>query len=92
MAQQAWSRGETATAAGRWREALDLWRGRPLADVRGGPRLAAAVGAAAGAAAAGRGGVIDAQLRLGDHADLAGELRGLVAAEPLHEPLWARLG
>jgi len=86
--------GRTAARAGSWKraaaqlgEALGLWRGVPLADVPSAalhrsevPRLAELRLEAAEARA-------EAELQLGRHAGIVGELAGLVAAEPLRERL-----
>jgi DNA-binding SARP family transcriptional activator/tetratricopeptide (TPR) repeat protein len=80
-----------AVAADRLREALDLWRGPALSDVPS-PSLHFAAGrwlAELRINALER--RIDADLRLGRHADLLGELAGLVADSPLHEPFRAQL-
>jgi DNA-binding SARP family transcriptional activator/tetratricopeptide (TPR) repeat protein len=80
-----------AVAAERLREALDLWRGPALSDVPS-PSLHAVAGrwlAELRINALER--RIDADLRLGRHADLLGELAGLVADSPLHEPFRAQL-
>jgi DNA-binding SARP family transcriptional activator len=80
-----------AVAADRLREALDLWRGPALSDVPS-PSLHAVAGrwlAELRINALER--RIDADLRLGRHADLLGELAGLVADSPLHEPFRAQL-
>jgi DNA-binding SARP family transcriptional activator/tetratricopeptide (TPR) repeat protein len=84
------SRDGLQRAAGLLTEALTLWRGAPLADVSG---EACAVEAAR---LAERRLVLlerlaDVDLRLGRFADLTGELRTHVRAEPLREPLWSRL-
>ena len=87
-----------AARAGTWeqaaasaRSALSLWRGEPLADVesellvrREVPRLAEMWLQAQETR-------LDADLRLGRHADLVPELRHLVAAHPLREQLHALL-
>ncbi|WP_113704428.1 ATP-binding protein, partial [Nonomuraea lactucae] len=70
------------------REALELWRGAPLADAP-----------YAGAAAAGLEEMrltatedrVQADLDLGRHRELVAELRRLTAAHPLRERLWAQL-
>lgn len=80
-----------AVAAQRLREALDLWRGPALSDVPS-PSLHAVAGrwlAELRINALER--RIDADLRLGRHAELLGELAGLVADSPLHEPFRAQL-
>jgi DNA-binding SARP family transcriptional activator/tetratricopeptide (TPR) repeat protein len=88
----------TAAVAGSWesaaakaRAALLLWRGEPLADVpsahlasREVPRLAEMRQQATEVA-------IEADLHLGRHAAVIGELRRLVASDPLRERLPALL-
>jgi transcriptional activator len=78
-------------ASGVLAEGLRLWRGRPLAGVpsdilteRGVPRLSELRTQATGTR-------IEADLRLGRHADVILELRQLVAVEPLRERLHALL-
>jgi DNA-binding SARP family transcriptional activator len=77
--------GAWESAARQARAALGLWRGEPLADsgsdvlvAREVPRLTEMRLQALELA-------IDADLHLGRHAELVGELRGLVAAHPLRE-------
>ena len=84
-AQQALSHGEPAQAATRLREALGLWRGSALCDVDSdalrwveAPRLEELRLAALEAR-------VDAELQLGLHARLVGEVQALVAAHPLRE-------
>jgi DNA-binding SARP family transcriptional activator/Flp pilus assembly protein TadD len=79
--------GQWAAAAGQARQALELWRGEPLADVesdllavREKPRLAELRLQAAETWA-------DASLRLGRHAEVMAELERLTAAHPLRERL-----
>jgi len=90
-ARQAARDGSWETAAARARAALALWRGEPLADVesdllalRDVPRLADLRLQALETG-------IDADLHLGRHAEVTGELRRLVAAHPLREHLHALL-
>jgi DNA-binding SARP family transcriptional activator/tetratricopeptide (TPR) repeat protein len=92
------AQGQAAAAAGRWeqaagllRDALELWRGEPLADVpsallrsREVPRLEDQRLQALALR-------IDADLRLGRHRELVPELRQLVAAHPLRENFHAQL-
>jgi DNA-binding SARP family transcriptional activator len=80
-----------AEAAGRAAAALALWRGEPLADAdsdvlaaREGPRLAELRLQAAETR-------IDADLHLGRHGQVIGELRQLAGAQPLRERLHALL-
>jgi DNA-binding SARP family transcriptional activator/pimeloyl-ACP methyl ester carboxylesterase len=82
--------GDAATAAARLREALALWRGIPLAE------FAEPFAATEAAHLEERGRVcledrIDAELALGRHGDLAGELEALVSRQPLRERLRGQL-
>jgi DNA-binding SARP family transcriptional activator/Flp pilus assembly protein TadD len=84
--ERAWDR-----AAAQLRAALSLWRGEPLADVpsqllalREVPRLTEMRLQAVEAR-------IDADLHLGDHGAVLGELRQLAAVHPLRERLHALL-
>ncbi|HEY1620976.1 MAG TPA: BTAD domain-containing putative transcriptional regulator [Streptosporangiaceae bacterium] len=83
--------GDWVTAAGELRRALALFRGDPLADVASAllirdevPRLAELRMRALESR-------IEADLRLGRHDDLTGELRGLAAAHPMRERFHAQL-
>jgi predicted ATPase/DNA-binding SARP family transcriptional activator len=89
--QAALSGGEAAVAADRFRQALGLWRGRALADVcvvEPLAREAARLEELRLAAVEGR---IEADIALGLHAEVTGELEGLVAEYPLRERLWRLL-
>jgi DNA-binding SARP family transcriptional activator len=83
--------GNAAAAAGLLRVALKLWRGPPLAD------LAAAGLAWARCAELGEERLaavetrVEADLALGRHRELIGELEALVRAEPLRERLCGQL-
>lgn len=77
--------GDWESASALLHEALSLWRGEPLADVpsellamREGQRLSEMRMNAIEAR-------LDADLHLGRHADVIGELRQLIAAHPLRE-------
>ncbi len=90
-ARQAGRDGSWETAAARARAALALWRGEPLADVesellvlRDAPRLAELRLQALEIG-------VEADVRLGRHAEATGELRRLVMAHPLREHLHALL-
>ena len=83
--------GDSGRAAQRLREALALWRGPALAGVDSDalqqtevPRLEELRLGALEAR-------VDAELRLGRHAELVGELRALVAEHPLRERFWEQL-
>jgi predicted ATPase/DNA-binding SARP family transcriptional activator len=83
--------GDAAAAASRFREALALWHGRALADV-GDVELLALEGARLEelrlATVEGR---VEADIELGRHAEVVGELERLVAEYPLRERLWRLL-
>jgi len=90
-AMQAASGGAWVRAADRWRAAEKLWRGEPLADVPSEvlratevPRLAEMHLHAAESR-------IEADLRLGRHADVIADLRQLAATHPLRERVHAML-
>lgn len=89
-ARQAARRGGWEESAARLREALALWRGEPLADVpsdlllRKVPRLAE-LGLQALESR------IDADLHLGRHGEIIGELRELALTYPFRERLHAML-
>ncbi len=84
------ARSEMAAAADVLRAALTLWRGPALADFDEPFARAAAVRLDEDRQLALEGRVT-ADLALGRHAELIGELEELCAAEPLREPLWAQL-
>ncbi len=88
--QRAFDRGEDESAAKLFREALDLWRGPALVDVRTGPLLEIETMCLEES----RLGVlerrIDVELRLRHHGDLLRELTELTARHPLHEGLHAQ--
>ncbi len=85
------SRGEAAAAAGRFREALGLWRGRALADVGEVEPLAREAARLEELRLAAVEGRIEADIELGLHAEVTGELEGLVGEYPLRERLWRLL-
>ena len=87
----AFAAGEASPASELLREALDLWRGEPLADLDSvefvqieRPRLEELRLSAVGER-------VDADLALGRHAELVPELHALVAGHPLRERLRAQL-
>ena len=81
---------DPAGAATSLREALDLWRGEPLADVQ----LCTSLEAASARLDEARLGAIedriDADLACGCHHAVAAELEGLVVSHPLRERLWVQ--
>jgi DNA-binding SARP family transcriptional activator len=73
------------------REALGLWRGEPLAEFRREPFAAQAAARLEELRLHALVRRVDAELELGLHEQLAGELRALVDEAPLREQLRARL-
>ncbi|MEV4111988.1 BTAD domain-containing putative transcriptional regulator [Nonomuraea sp. NPDC049695] len=86
--RQALAAGDPGRAATLLREALDLWRGAPLADAPHAEAAAAALEELRLAATEDR---VQADLDLGRHRELVAELRQLTAAHPLRERLSAQL-
>ena len=84
-------RGEPAAAAGFFREALGLWRGRALADVDEAEPLAREAARLEELRLVAVEGRLEADIELGLHAEMIGELEGLVASYPLRERLWRLL-
>ncbi|MFB8350701.1 BTAD domain-containing putative transcriptional regulator [Streptomyces niveus] len=70
-------------------EALRLWRGEAFADFAGEPFAIAEIGRLEEARLTALEEQAETRLALGEHAELAGELGGLVAAHPLRERLRA---
>ena len=89
--QAALSRGEAAAAGNRFREALGLWRGRALADVCEVEPLAREAARLEELRLVAVEGRIEADIELGLHAEVTGELEGLVREDPLRERLWRLL-
>ncbi|MFE5298478.1 BTAD domain-containing putative transcriptional regulator [Streptomyces sp. NPDC056632] len=86
----AFEEGDSAGASRLLREALALWRGPVLVDVRAGSALrihAAALEESRLLATERR---VDAELRLGLHAELLAELVELTERHPAHERLYAQ--
>jgi predicted ATPase/DNA-binding SARP family transcriptional activator len=90
-ARDAAAAGDPAHARSLFVEALRLWRGDALVDLAGvesmRPEVTRLSESRLGAIEA----RIDADLALGDHNALVGELEGLVATHPLREHFWAQL-
>jgi DNA-binding SARP family transcriptional activator len=89
--RQALAGGDAPAASARLREALDLWRGPPLADLASGAATRAETVRLDELHHAALEDLIDAELALGLHAELLGELEALVAAHPLRERLRGQL-
>jgi DNA-binding SARP family transcriptional activator len=73
------------SAAAILRQALRLWRGPVLADIRFGPVLQAEVVSLAEFGRSVREQLFDIELGLGRHHEVIGELRAAVAEQPTHE-------
>ncbi|MEV0596647.1 AfsR/SARP family transcriptional regulator [Nonomuraea cavernae] len=86
--RRALAAGEARHAAALLREALALWRGRPLTDA---PLAEAAAAGLAELRLAATEDRVQADLELGRHRELVAELRQLAAAHPLRERLRAQL-
>ena len=84
LAEEA-ERGDAARAAGLLRDALDLWRGGPLADLGYESFAQTAIARLEELRLAAVERRIAAELALGRHAQLVGELEQLVAEYPLQE-------
>jgi DNA-binding SARP family transcriptional activator len=83
--RQALARGKARTAGQLLREALTLWRGAPLADLAYEPFAQIAIARLEELRVVALEHRIEADLRLGQDADLVPELEELIAEHPLHE-------
>ncbi|MDQ8706933.1 BTAD domain-containing putative transcriptional regulator [Streptomyces sp. LHD-70] len=90
-ARRAQEQGDDATAAERLRAALDLWRGPAFAGIEAGPLLAARIAQLDDARLGALELRIAADLRLGRHRGVLGELMGLALAHPRNEEFTAQL-
>jgi DNA-binding SARP family transcriptional activator len=88
--QEAFEGGEDERAARCLRQALGLWQGPALVDVRLGPVLEIEVMRLEESRLVTVERRIDADLRLGRHAELIAELTDLIARHPQHEGLHAQ--
>jgi DNA-binding SARP family transcriptional activator/tetratricopeptide (TPR) repeat protein len=79
--------GAWEAAVGQLGAALELWRGQPLADVPSQVLAVAEVPRLAGMRLETAEARIDAELHLGRHHEVVGELQALTAAEPARERL-----
>jgi predicted ATPase/DNA-binding SARP family transcriptional activator len=82
---------QAAAAAGRFAEAVGLWRGRALADVCDVEALALESARLEELRLAAVEGRIEADIALGRHAQVTGELERLVVEYPVRERLWRLL-
>ena len=91
QARGALAKNDPSAAADRFRRALTLWRGPPLADLEHENFLQAAVVRLQELRMSALEQRIDADLALLRHADVIGELEGLVGEHPLRERLQRQL-
>jgi DNA-binding SARP family transcriptional activator len=84
-------KAEPAAAAANLRDALALWRGPPLTDVAYHSFAQTEIGRLEELRLSALEARIEADLRLGRHAEVVGELEALVAEHPLREGLRAHL-
>jgi DNA-binding SARP family transcriptional activator len=91
VAREALSRGEAAAAAGRFGEALALWRGRALADVAEVEPLALEAARLEELRLVAVEGRAEADIERGLAAEVTGGLERLVAEYPVRERLWRLL-
>jgi DNA-binding SARP family transcriptional activator len=89
--QTAFEAGDNGVSAARFRAALDLWSGAPLVDVRVGPVLDIEVMRLQQSRLVTVERRLDADLRLGRHAELIAELTDLTARHPHHEGLHSQV-
>jgi DNA-binding SARP family transcriptional activator len=89
--QQALDSGDIECASTALRKALALWRRPALADIETGPLLAAQTAALEEQRMNALELAIEADLRLGRHRELIGELKSLVIEHQLHEWFHAQL-
>ncbi|WP_037604546.1 AfsR/SARP family transcriptional regulator [Streptacidiphilus rugosus] len=96
--EQLLHRGSAALATQDWSTARDLlgralacWRGDPLADVGPGTALDRTVDTLGGLRLRAQRQLVEARLRLGDHAELVDEIAALVNGHPFDEQLRAQL-
>ena len=83
--------GDPSATSRAYREALDLWRGGALQDLADEPSLAPDVARLEELRLTATEDWADAELALGRHRELVGELDRLTAQHPLRERLWAQL-
>ncbi|MFI6942056.1 BTAD domain-containing putative transcriptional regulator [Streptomyces sp. NPDC050418] len=91
VGHRALEQGEWADASSYFARALALWHGSALADVQCGALLEVEATRLDESRMSVLQGRIEADLRLGRHRELVGELSGLAARHPLHEGLHEQL-
>jgi DNA-binding SARP family transcriptional activator/tetratricopeptide (TPR) repeat protein len=82
---------DVSERAAKLREALDLWRGPPLADLAYEPFAALEIARLDELHLAAREDLIDAELELGQHSDLVPEIEALIRDHPFDERLRGQL-
>jgi DNA-binding SARP family transcriptional activator len=87
----AWDRGDAALAARKLEEARRLWRGGPCPDLSATPAVTAELDRLHQERLDAEDTWIDARLALGQHYEVARDLREMLAADPLREHGWAQL-
>jgi DNA-binding SARP family transcriptional activator len=87
-ARQLMSHGAADQAAGRFREALALWRGPALVDVADAPMARAEAARLEDIRLVTTEELVDAELTLGRHSELTAQLDVLTREHPLRERLW----
>lgn len=85
------SEGDLRAAAGALEAALDCWRGRPLADVRPVPVMAAEAVRLVEERRLADLALADVRLDLGEHYQIVADLHARAVADPLCERRWAQL-
>jgi DNA-binding SARP family transcriptional activator/ABC-type branched-subunit amino acid transport system substrate-binding protein len=90
-AHRALARGDASEARRLATEALGLWRGQALADAADAPFAAGAQRELEERRLDAAETLVAAQLELGEHADVIGELRSMVAQHPYRERAWEQL-
>jgi predicted ATPase len=88
---QALTAGDHRAAADQLKAALALWRGDALGDCRQGQWVRQEAARLSDARLDAQEDLIGAELALGRHGDVLGELAGLVVAHPFRERLWEQL-
>jgi DNA-binding SARP family transcriptional activator len=83
--------GSAAKAAQTLRDAVALWRGQPLADFAYEPFAQSEIARLEELRTGALEERIDSDLAIGRHAEVIGELEGLVAGNPLRERSWCQL-
>ena len=89
--KQALGQGAPSQAATLLEAALRLWRGEPLADFTFAPFAQAEIARLSELRLLALEDRVEADLALGRHGDVIGELRSLVSEQPLRERLWGQL-